>query len=133
MKKPRYIYFAHSMTDYGSEREERALDFLSYLFTRRAIDCPSTDRKRLGCDEWSMDRFCEFAASHLIVIGMPNKHGYLGKGTYQEMSAALKAGRRVLYYEPNEGYLRDFSRARMHLHASDAIDHAKVLTWEKKQ
>ena len=84
------VYFAHPVTDYGTERERRALDDLAAQGWY--VENPNQPQHQAGYDRDGMVYFQRLAAScdALIFVRFPN--GAIGAGVGKEIDAAQGNG-----------------------------------------
>jgi len=86
MKK---IYFAHSVTDFGTERQERAIASLSEHWEVVSPDFPE---HQVGYAKEGMAYFERLAASCDLLAFMRFPNGSIGAGVGKEIEAAKGAG-----------------------------------------
>lgn len=95
------IYFAHPVTDYGTERESEAV--ASIEAEGWIVENPNKPHHQQGYNEEGMTYFERLATSCGALVFMRFPNGAIGAGIGKEINAAQGAGRPV--YELFDGEL----------------------------
>ena len=83
------VYFAHSIEEYGSERELSALKVLREKFCSDEVECPNNDLPQMR----GMDAYLKYVKENVdILVFMPKENGWCGRGTYSEIRTAQEKG-----------------------------------------
>ncbi len=95
------IYFAHAMTDYGTPREQQALNLLAETFENVKVLNPNEQqhsdaahafkRTNLNC----MEYFCALVRECSRVAFLPTHDGMIGPGVMKEIVEAHIFGKAV--------------------------------------
>lgn len=96
------IYFAHPITDYGTERQAAAIAYLSRQWRVVSPDHPD---HQAGYDAEGMEYFDRLAASCDLLAFMRFPDGSIGAGVGKEIEAAQRSGVRwILEYFSGQTY-----------------------------
>lgn len=93
------IYFAHPITDYGTERQASAIAAIEeYLGDAWQVENPDQPHHQVGYSEEGMLYFERLAASCDAIAFMRFPDGSIGAGVGKEIDAAQGSGRAVYEY-----------------------------------
>jgi len=89
------IYYAHSRTIYGTDREREERDFIAKVFPGHSVTCPNRDMGELG----AIELYLQAVRQHGMVICSEIEYGdvsAVGIGVFSEVQEAILHGIPVL-------------------------------------
>lgn len=96
------IYFAHPITDYGTEREGMALTWLEA--DGWEVENPNQPHHQAGYDQGGMEYFQRIASECDALVFTRFPDGSIGAGVGKEIEAASAAGRPIYEWFDGEIY-----------------------------
>jgi hypothetical protein len=85
------IYFAHPMSDYGTEREKICLEKIQNAFPGGEILNPNQEHHQKACNEIGMVYFEELVKKCDMLVAIPFEDGEFGMGVWREMEVMDRA------------------------------------------
>lgn len=97
------VYYAHHQWKYGTKIEEYELGVIERYFPHACIFNPSTDPKSKDCgDEGQIMEECLDMVAESDIIVFSSMDDMIGKGVYEEIQVAKRAGKLILYLNRDE-------------------------------
>jgi hypothetical protein len=121
------VYFAHSMPEYNTKREQKALEMLKRNFSEDEVICPNNDLGELG----SMEAYLDYIREEIdALVFMSKKNGWCGKGVYTEIEVASSKGIPVYMFKMkgNKFAVIDVTEGPdfIEINHNDWVDFAKI-------
>lgn len=103
----RRAYFAHPMSDYGTNRESQAVAQIELYFKGdwEVVNPNHRDHEDGYRERGDFSYWTDLAGGCDVVVYMAMPGGWIGSGVWKEVHSALKAGRRAYEIDRNAEHI----------------------------